>query len=305
MKERIRPRLYNVRVAAQPINWCNDDMTDLGDEYTFERILDEIALAGYAGTEVGRKYPRDPKLLQSALKERGLVLCSGWCDLLFLDGRRSEEYYARYCRHVDFLKAMGCDRVVVCEVGGSTCWDPGEDRRKLGVRKMSDAEWKTLAAGLTRCGEYASARGMTLVYHVHTGTVIETAEETRRLCEMTSPDAVSVLGDTGHLHYCGVDVAAFFAEFAQRIKYVHLKDIRQDVLDVVKQFGMDFNSSVRINVFAVPGDGCIDFRPVLGILEEKGYQGWLVVEAEQNPLYIDPLACARRAREYLAAVAGV
>ncbi len=305
MSEKTRPMFYNVRLGAQPINWCNDDMNDLGDEYSFEMILDEMAEAGYAGTEVGRKYPRDPVVLREALKGRGLVLTSGWCDVLWLDERLSGEYFARFQKHVELLEAMGCDRVVACEIGGSTCWDPREDRRKLGVKKMDDAGWKRLAAGLTRCGEYANAHGMTLVYHVHTGTVIETAEETARLCGMTDPATVCLLADTGHLHYCGVDVPAFFERFAERIRYVHLKDIRQDVLDVVKRFGIDFNSSVRINVFTVPGDGCIDYRPILAILARHGYQGWLVVEAEQNPKYANPLQYAKVARSYLAGIAGI
>lgn len=297
--------LYNVRLGAQPINWCNDDMDDLGDEYSFETILDEIALAGYAGTELGRKYPREAKPLREALRARGLVLTSGWCDLLFLDEGRSSEYYGRYEKHVDLLAAMGCDRVVVCEIGGSTCWDPREDRRKLGPKKMGSAEWRTLAAGLERCGEYARRRGLRLVYHVHTGTVIETAEETARLCELTSPETVSILADTGHLYYCGVDVPAFFERFIGRIGYVHLKDIRQDVLEVVKRFGIDFNSSVRINIFTVPGDGCIDYRPIVKILADHDYQGWLIVEAEQNPKYANPLEYARKAKAYLAAIAGL
>ena len=305
MSEKPAPMLYNVRLGAQPINWCNDDMNDLGDEYSFETILDEMSLAGYAGTELGRKYPREAKLLQDALKARGLVLTSGWSDILFLDEQRSGEYFAKYQKHVDLLAAMGCNRVVVCEIGGSTCWDPREDRRKLGVKKMDAAGWSRLAAGLTRCGEYANRNGMKLVYHVHTGTVIETAEETARLCELTSPETVSILADTGHLHYCGVDVPAFFERFMGRIKYVHLKDIRQDVLDIVRRFGIDFNSSVRINVFTVPGDGCIDYRPIVRILASHDYQGWLIVEAEQNPKYANPLKHARIARAYLAEIAGI
>lgn len=305
MTEAKEPILYNVRVGAHPICWCNDDMHDIGDEYTFERIIDEMAEAGYAGTELGRKYPRDPKVLRKALRARKLVLTSAWSDIMFAADELAEKYFESFKEQTRFLADMGCRQVIVAEGGGSTCWDPREDRRKLGVKKLDAEGFKKFADGMNRCGDFAKSLGMQCVLHVHTGTVIETAEETAKLMAMTDADKVFLLADTGHLHYCGVDVPAFYDKFAARIKYVHLKDIRPDVLNMVKQFGLDFNSSVRVNVFTVPGDGCIDYRAVFDILAKNEYQGWMMVEAEQNPKHANPLRYAKMARDYIRDMTGI
>jgi len=298
-------KLYNVKIGAQAINWVNDDLHDVGDFITFEQTIDEMHLAGYEGTELGRKYPRDPEVLKNELKKRDLVLTSGWGDVLFIDEKYAGEYIEKFKKHALFLKEMGCKYVVCCEVGNSTCWDPREDRRKLGVKKLNENQWKMLADGLNMLGAFCKENDMKLVYHVHNGTVIETAEETRKLCNMTDSDKLFILADTGHLYMCGVDVVKFFEDFADRIKYIHFKDIRQDVLNVVREHNLDFNSGVRVGLFTVPGDGCIDFVPIIDLLEKNGYQGWLVVEAEQNALYFNPLTYAKIAREYLRNITGI
>lgn len=304
MNQTIEPILYNVRIAAHPICWCNDDMHDLGDEYSFERIVDEMAESGYAGTELGRKYPCAAKILRRELRKRGLVLTSAWSDIMFAADELAEKYFESFKEQTRFLADMGCRQVIVAEGGGSTCWDPREDRRKLGVKKLDGEGFKKLADGLNRCGEFSRNLGMQCALHVHTGTVIETAEETARLMALTDPDKVFILADTGHLHYCGQDVAGFFRTFADRIRYVHLKDVRQDVLNMVREFGLDFNSSVRVGVFTVPGDGCIDFGAVFSVLAEKEYQGWMVVEAEQNSKHANPLRYATMARDYVRRMTG-
>jgi inosose dehydratase len=298
-------QFYNVRIGAHPICWTNDDLHDLGDFISFERLVDEAALAGYAGVELGRKFPRDPEVLKRALGERGLVLSSGWSDVLTIDKGKWPEYYEAFKKHARFLASMGCKQVIACEVGNSTCWDPRQDRRKLGPKKLDEGEWKMLASGLDQCGAFARELGMELSYHVHTGTVVESYEETERLLSLTGADKVFLLADTGHLRYCGVDIPKFYSDFFGRIRYVHLKDIREDVLKTVKEFGLDFNSSVRVGVFTVPGDGCVDYPAVFKILAAKGYQGWMVVEAEQNALHAEPLAYVTKARQYIRAQTGL
>jgi len=296
---------YNVRIGISPINWVNDDMHDLGDRISFEQIIDDMADLGFEGTELGRKYPRDPAVLREALKKRNLVLSSGWCDVLFIDESTFDLYIERITNHAKFLKSMGCRHVICCEVGNSTNWDPREDRRKLGVKKLDDAGFKMLAEGLNKAGKIVKGMGMELVYHVHSGTVIETQEETRKLMSLCDQDLVYILADTGHLKYCGVDIESFFTEFVPNIRYVHLKDVRKDILEQVRKFNMDFNSAVRVGVFTVPGDGCIDFTTIMDILARNDYQGWMIIEAEQNPDYADPYEYAKKAREYLRRITGL
>lgn len=296
---------YNVRLGAHPINWCNDDMDFLGDQYGYEQILDEAALAGYAGIELGRKFPRDPKILRREMGRRGLVLTSGWCDTMFACKELRDEYFKAFKEKAAFFREMGSKFVIAAEGTNSSCWDPREYRAKKGVQKMNADEWKMFTDGLNEAGEFCAGMGMTLVYHVHTGTVIETHEETEKMCAMTDPGKVFVLADTGHLRFCDVDIPKFYRTFADRIRYVHLKDIRPLVLRVVKEFNIDFNNAVLAGIFTVPGDGCVEFPEVFKILADTAYQGWMVVEAEQYIKTPNALEFAKMAREYIRGLTGL
>lgn len=296
---------YNVRLGVHPINWCNDDMDYLGDQYSFEDIIDQAQEAGYAGIELGRKFPREVKALRRALARRGLVLTSGWCDTMFAHPELRGKFMEEFKEKARFLADMGTSVVVAAEGTHSTCWDPTEDRRKLGVQKLNEEEWKRFADGLNEAGAFCRDLGTRLVYHVHTGTVVESYSETKQLCELTDPKLVNLLADTGHLHYCGVDLEAFYRDFFHRIKYIHLKDIRPTNMQMVKAFGLDFNSAVQVDMFTVPGDGCIDYPAIMDILEEKGYMGWMVVEAEQYLNSPTALEFAQMAREYIRGLTGL
>ncbi|MCQ5130473.1 myo-inosose-2 dehydratase [Butyricicoccus faecihominis] len=298
-------RFYNVKIGAHPINWCNDDMDFLGDEYTFEQIIDEAAAAGYAGIELGRKFPRDPKILRRELGKRDLVLTSGWCDTMFACAELRDEYFHAFQEKARFFQEMGCRYIIAAEGTNSSCWDPREYRAKQGVRKMNDTEWKLFTDGLNEAGAFCQTLGMELVYHVHTGTVIETLEETQKMCDMTDSNLVFILADTGHLKVCGVNIPQFFETFANRIRYVHLKDVRPLVLKIVRQFNMDFNSAVQVGLFTVPGDGCIDYPAVFDILEKNHYQGWMMVEAEQYIKTPNAYEFAEMARGYIRKLTGV
>ncbi|MCQ5129726.1 myo-inosose-2 dehydratase [Butyricicoccus faecihominis] len=295
----------NVKFGAHPICWCNDDMLDLGDEYSFEDIVDQAAEAGFVGIELGRKFPKNPEVMKTELGKRGLVLTSGWCDTMFGCPELRDEYMELFQQKARFLKDCGCEVVVAAEGTGSNCWDPREYRAKKGVQKLDDAGWKLFTEGLNEAGAFVKSLGMKLVYHVHTGTCCETYDETKRLCDNTDPELVYLLADTGHLHYCDVDLEKFFTDFADRIAYVHLKNIRELVLDVVRDYKIDFNSSVKCGIFTVPGDGGMDYRPIMQILSDKGYEGWMMVEAEQYLPSPKTLHFMKMAREYLREITGV
>ncbi len=295
----------NIKVGAHPINWCNDDMHDLGDHYSFENIVDEAAEAGYVGIELGRKFPKDPAVLKAELAKRGLQLTSGWCDTMFACPELRDEYMRAFKEKARFLKECGALIVVAAEGTKSSCWDPREYRAKKGVAKLDDAEWKLFCEGLNEAGAFCNELGLRLVYHVHTGTAVETHAETKRLCDNTKPENLSILADTGHLYLCDVDIPKFFTEFASRIKYVHLKNVRDLAFGVYKEYKIDFNSAVKAGIFTVPGDGGFDFKPVFEILKKSNYAGWLIVEAEQYLPSPPALYFAKLARKYLADKAGI
>lgn len=292
-----------VKLGIAPIGWTNDDLPELGGENTFEQCISEMALAGFSGSEVGNKYPRDIPVLKKALQLRNLEIASAWFSA-FLTTKPFEETEKAFKEHRDFLHEMGAKVIVVSEQGHSI---QGQQTTPLFAEKpvFTDEEWQTLADGLERLGELAKDKGMKLVYHHHMGTGVQTTEEIDRLMEMTDSNLVHLLYDTGHLYFSGEDPLAVLEKHLPRIKHVHLKDVRPDVAKQVKDEQLSFLTGVKKGVFTVPGDGAIDFKSLFQALAKAGYQGWMIVEAEQDPALANPFEYALKARQYIKATAGV
>lgn len=292
----------NVSLGIAPIGWTNDDMPDLGKENTFAQCVSEMALAGFTGCEIGNKFPKDREVLKRALDIRGLRIANKWFSSFILT-RPFEEVEKDFRAECEFLSFMGVKRIGASEQSYSV---QGKDIPVFGHKYvLNDEEWKTLCDGLNRLGEIAAEYGISLTYHHHMGTVVQTAEEIDRFMAMTDKDKVSLLYDTGHLAYCGEDYLAVLKKYVDRIKHVHLKDIRPAVVEQVKKENLSFLQGVRKGAFTVPGDGSIDFKPVFEILSEAGYEGWLLVEAEQDPAVADPFEYAVKARQYIKETAGI
>ena len=292
----------NVSLGIAPIGWTNDDMPDLGKENTFAQCVSEMALAGFTGCEIGNKFPKDREVLKRALDIRGLKIANKWFSSFILT-RPFEEVEKDFRAECEFLSFMGAKRIGASEQSYSV---QGKDIPVFGHKYvLNDEEWKTLCDGLNRLGEIAAEYGISLTYHHHMGTVVQTAEEIDRFMAMTDKDKVSLLYDTGHLAYCGEDYLAVLKKYVDRIKHVHLKDIRPAVVELVKKEDLSFLQGVRKGAFTVPGDGSIDFKPVFEILSEAGYEGWLLVEAEQDPAVADPFEYAVKARQYIKETAGI
>lgn len=291
-----------VKVGIAPIAWTNDDLPDLGKENTFEQCVSEMALAGFTGTEVGNKYPKDPTVLKKYLDLRGLSVASAWFSA-FLTTKPYEETAKAFIAHRDFLNAMGAKVIVVSEQGHSV--QGKQDTPIFGHKYvMNDEEWKLLCDGLNKLGALAAEKGMKVVYHHHMGTVVQTTAEIDRMMANTDPSLVYLLFDSGHLVFSGEDALSVLKKYVKRVKHVHLKDIRPDILKEVHAKDMSFLQAVRAGAFTVPGDGCIDFAPIFDILAENGYEGWLLVEAEQDPAKANPLEYALKARKYIREKAG-
>lgn len=293
----------NVKLAIAPIGWTNDDMPELGGDITFEQCVSEMALAGFSGSEVGNKYPRNTEVLKKALGLRGLEIASAWFSA-FLTSKPFEETTKAFTRHRDFLHEMGAKVIVVSEQGKSI---QGQMETPLFEQKpvFTEEEWKLLVEGLHLLGDLAAEKGMKIVYHHHMGTGIQTSEEIDRLMTETDPAKVSLLYDTGHLVFSGEEHLEVLQKHMNRIHHVHLKDVRIDVANKVREGKLSFLQAVKEGVFTVPGDGVIDFKPVFESLEKSGYRGWFVVEAEQDPAKANPLEYALKAREYIREQSGL
>ena len=287
-----------VRLGIAPIGWTNDDMPDLGAENTFEQCVSEMALAGFTGSEVGNKYPKDPAVLKKALDLRGMQICNQWFSS-FLLTKPFEEVEKDARAQLEFLRAMGSKIIGFSEQSYSV---QGKLDTPIFGHKyvMNDEEWARLLDGLNRLGKIALEEyGISLTYHHHMGTVIQTEEETDRFLAGTDPRYVNLLYDTGHFAFAGFDPLAMVKKYVSRIKHVHLKDVRPAVLERVHKEDMSFLAAVRAGAFTVPGDGSIDFEPIFKVLEDAGYEGWMLVEAEQDPAIANPFEYALKGRKYI------
>lgn len=286
-----------VFLGIAPIAWTNDDLPELGKENTFEQCVSEMALAGFTGSEVGNKYPKDTTVLKKALGLRGISIASAWFSS-FLTTKPYEETAAAFKLHRDFLHEMGAEVIVVAEQGHSI--QGMMDKPVFAAKPVfTNEEWEKLAAGLEQLGKLAAEKGMKIVYHHHMGTGVQTMAEIDKLMEMTDPNLVYLLFDTGHLTFSGEKPELVLKKHIKRIKHVHLKDIRETVLQKVKTEKMSFLNGVKAGAFTVPGDGMIDFAPLFNILGEHNYEGWFIVEAEQDPALANPLEYAMKARKYI------
>jgi len=290
---------FPFRLGAHPINWVGEDVKEHGEETTFEQIVDDMQRLGLKGTEMGRKYPKDIPTLKRELAARGLQLVSQWKSVLFSDPARRDEELKAYRAHAEFLHQMGGAVISTCEVGGSLHFDPRRSPCEKEVRRLDEAGWRSLAEGLNAAGAIAREYGLKLTYHHHGGTVVERPEEIDRLMEMTDPDLVYLLYDTGHAVYGGADPLALLRKHYDRIAYVHLKDVRMALLEEARAERADFLTCIRKGVFTVPGTGDIDFRPIVEELVARGYSGWVMLEGEQDPKVHPAYEYASKALQYL------
>lgn len=294
-----------IKLGIAPIGWTNDDMPELGKENTFEQCVSEMALAGFTGSEVGGKYPRDLKVLKHKLNVRGIQICNAWTSTFFGDGKK-DETIKDFISQMNFLHEMGAKVIGCSEQSGSI---QGLNKPIFGKEKriFTDKEWNLLAQGYNEIAGLAAEKGMKVCLHHHMGTAIQTSEEVDRYMAEVNDD-VYLLFDTGHAYYSEGSQEAMLnilRKYIDRTVHIHLKDVRDEVVAEVKANGLSFLDGVKKGTFTVPGDGVIDFRPVFDIIDKAGYSGWMVVEAEQDPAIANPFEYALKGRKYIKEYAGI
>jgi len=289
----------SIKLGIAPIAWSNDDMPELGGETTLEQCLSEASKAGFTGIESGGKFPKNSKELLPKLEKENLQLCSGWYGATLLNNTPKEEFELMR-EQMDLFKDCKSPCMVFAEVTNSVQGDPKTPLSKK--PKLSEDEWKSLISRINEISKMMIDENMPLAYHHHMGTVIETEDETRRLIESTS-DSVKLLIDTGHMLFAGGNSIKLTEDFMERIIHVHCKDIRKNILEKSLKNDSSFRQAFLDGVFTVPGDGCIDYKPFLTVLKNRNYEGWLVVEAEQDPAKANPFEYAKIGYNYLSKTA--
>ena len=294
---------WNVRIGVNPLSWMNDDLPSLGGETPLETALAEGKEIGFEGFELGNKFPKDGPGLKAQLDAFGLACVSGWYSGELADDTKAGTVDAEIARchaHMDKLRFNGVKVVVYGEVAGSV---QGQIDTPVSQRPQfaSEAAWQAYAERLDAFGAHLKSRyGITLAYHHHMGAYVESPADIDRLMALTDPAKVGLLFDTGHAYFGGAaDPNALLKRHVARVVHVHCKDVRPALIAKARNDGWSFLNGVIAGTFTVPGDGVIDYDAVLGTLHTAVYQGWLVVEAEQDPAVAPSYAYAKKGYQTL------
>jgi inosose dehydratase len=290
----------DVRIGINPISWSNDDLPSLGGEIPLATALSEGKAIGYEGFELGNKFPREPSALRAVLAKHGLACVSGWYSGR-LARRSVDEEIAAAGAHLELLASNGANVMVYGEVADAIQGLPMPLYKR--PRFRSDGEWRAYGERVSAFARYTLSRGVRLGYHHHMGAYVQAPDDVDRLMELTTPD-VGLLFDTGHITFAGGDALAVLKKHIARVCHVHCKDVRPAVVAMARNRAWSFLESVVNGIFTVPGDGGIDFAPIVATLREHGYRGWLVVEAEQDPAVAPSYAYADKGFRYLSSLVG-
>ncbi|MDB5615426.1 MAG: MocC [Devosia sp.] len=277
------------KLGMSPIAWWNDDLVELSDDVSLEECLRQSRSAGFTGMEKGRRFPDDPSVMLPILKAADVTLCGGWFSGTLVD----EDLAAnkdRIAPMIELFKAVDAPCIVYGEVGRSV-----QGKREIPLAqkpKLSDDEMKAYARKVTQFGEWCSEQGMPLSYHHHMAAVVETEAELDAFMA-NSGAGIPLLLDAGHLAFAGGDVLRAIDNHHARINHVHVKDVRLDVINKLNRTRQSFLDAVALGAFTVPGDGSLDFGTIVQKFADYGYEGWFVVEAEQDPKPNPPLRMAQ------------
>ncbi len=284
-----------IKLGIAPIAWSNDDMPELGGDTPIEKCLEDAKSSGFSGIELGGKFPRNPGIINFLLNKFDLKMPGGWYGALLRTRSVKEEWLAMQ-DHLNLLKLVKADVFVFADVSGSI---QADGTKKLSTRPhLEKDEWQSYCKKIDELSNMLIDVGMPMSYHEHMGTIIQTEEDVDKFVTMTNKNTF-LLYDTGHLMFAQADFKRILQNYISRINHIHCKDIRKDIFFSSIENDLSFRDSFLDGVFTVPGDGCIDYDPLIKILYENKYNKWLVIEAEQDPKKANPLEYAKIGYNYL------
>ena len=293
---------FSVKIGINPISWSNDDLPSLGGEIPLEVALAEGKAIGYQGFELGNKFPRQSAALRNVLSQHRLELVSGWYSGR-LARRSAEEEIRAVAPHLELLADNGAKVMVYGEVADSIQGTSSPLYKR--PRFFRREQWLEYADKVTALARHTLTRGVRLAYHHHMGAYVETPADVDRLMALAG-DEVGLLFDSGHMTFAGAgeSAAVALARHVKRVCHVHCKDVRPQVIRMARNRNWSFLEAVINGAFTVPGDGAVDFKTLLGLLHDNAYRGWLVVEAEQDPVVAPSYEYADKGYRHLRALMG-
>ncbi len=270
-------------------------MPELGGDTPIETCLKEAKEAGFSGIELGGKFPRNPRTTNFLLNKYDLKMPGGWYGAQ-IRNRTVKEEWASMQEHLNLLKMVKADVFVFADISGSI---QTNKLKSLSSRpSLEHDEWENYCKKINEISNRLNDEGIPMSYHEHMGTIIQSEDDVNKFMDKTN-DKTFLLYDTGHLLFAKADNVRVLENYIEKINHIHCKDIRKKVLENSLKNDLSFRESFLQGVFTVPGDGCIDYEPLIKILHEKQYQDWLVIEAEQDPKIANPLDYAKIGYNYL------
>ncbi|MGR3749981.1 MULTISPECIES: myo-inosose-2 dehydratase [unclassified Paracoccus (in: a-proteobacteria)] len=285
--------MLRCKLGIAPIAWWNDDLEELSDDVSLEECLRQASEAGFTGMETGRRFPMNMTELGPILERYGMSVCGGWFSGQLLDGDIEAEK-DRIAEQMEFFIAAGAPCIVYGETARSI---QGMRSLPLAAKtKLTEVEMAIYGRKISDFSDWCAKQGMPISYHHHMAAVVETEEELDLFMKHSS---APLLYDAGHMAFAGGDVMRVIEHHHARISHVHTKDTRRSVLDGLDRSQESFLDAVIKGAFTVPGDGSLDFEAIVTALGAKGYEGWFVVEAEQDPVANPPLDMAKKGQKEL------
>ncbi|MBY4592598.1 TIM barrel protein [Rhizobium redzepovicii] len=292
----------HVKLANAPVSWGVDYANDPKNP-PWQKVMDEIAEAGYSHTELGPYgfYPTDPKKLASEFQSRGLTVAAGFVFQVLHDPAKTDAVLENAARTVELLSAVGGRYLVTIDhISEERMATAG--RRDL-AKKLSESQFEHMIGLIDRIADIALAAGVKPVIHQHAGCYIEFEDEIEGVLQRLDPERVGICIDTGHMAYAGIDPVAFYERHAKRVQYFHFKDIDCDVHKRVLAEKIPFLTAVEHNIFCPMGAGVVDWEQLAKALKTHGYDGAANIEQDIDPtISFDPLGDARKSLAYLKSV---
>ena len=306
-----------IRIANAPCSWGSLEFEGLdGQAIAYGQMLDELKETGYGGTELGDwgYMPTEPQRLGAELTRRGLVMLGAFVPVALKDAEAHEAGVAESVKIARLLASVAergkygqLPFLAIADDNGTDAVRTTNAGRTSGEMDLTDEQWKVFARGAEDVARAVKSQtGLRTVFHHHCAGFVERPDEVARLLEMTDPDLLGLVFDTGHYAYGSGNnnpnvVLEGLDLFAERIWYMHFKDCDPKIADSARGQGWDYFEAVRRGVFCELGQGCVDFPAVLNWLAQRDYDGWAVVEQDVLPGMGLPKESALRNRQYLRA----
>jgi inosose dehydratase len=259
-----------VKIAGAPISWGVCEVPGWGHQLSPGRVLQEMAEAGLAATELGPAgfLPTDATQLATLLCSHGLSCAGSFAPVVLHEA--AHDPVAAISRSLDFLKACGAEILVLAAATGAVGYD---DARPA----LDDEQWTTLVGNLNRLAEVAATQGVSAVLHPHVGTMVETRADIDRVLEGSS---VLLCLDTGHLLIGGTDPVELAGSVPHRVAHVHLKDVDAGMAAQVRSGELTYTRSVALGMYTPLGCGDVGVAEIVSTLQDNDFDGWFVLEQD-------------------------